>query len=162
MIIVPADIPKTNRSDTWINRVYFVLLPIILGITLIGLFVTLQTNNTNKDLNKQNLSCTRAVAEAIAKYTNDLVPIKLDPKTCIITPYKAGAATPTQPGPTVVTPPKPASTSPPAQSVTPNTKPNNDTTKTEQNPGPGQGDTPPEPKLLDCTIDLLGAHLGCP
>lgn len=163
-LVEPIDVPKPSRGDAWVNRVYFVLLPIILGIVLIVLFVTLQTNNQNKDLNQQNLRCSRIVAEAIAKYTDDHQPIKLDPKTCKITthntPGNTDVTTPAQSNEPVETPPKTTSTSPSVQPETPNTKQNNDNTNTEQNPKPDQGDTPP--KLLDCKVDLLGAHLGCP
>lgn len=93
-----------SKSDFWINRLYFVILPIILGITLVGLYTSLQTNrqNTeiieqikvvadqtktaieeNQSIAKQNRSYSRCIAQIFAKYTRDDVPIRiLDLDTC--------------------------------------------------------------------------------
>lgn len=155
----PSDIPKVSRGDFWVNRIYFVLLPIILGITLIGLFVTLQTNSQNKDLNKQSLNCTRAVGEAIAKYTQDLVPIKLDPKTCTITADQPKPTNNTSTGETT-----PAST---PQVSTPAPKPDTPTQNTPQsNPAPSQPNNPAPPStpppdrgVLPDGIPVLGPLL---
>lgn len=53
MTLEPHNMPKVSRMDYWINRTYFVLLPIILGIALIGLFTTVQTNRQNAEIIKR-------------------------------------------------------------------------------------------------------------
>lgn len=113
---------------------------------------TLKLGEENQAIAKQNRSYSRCIAEIFADYTHDFVPVTiLNLDTCTTDSQTQGTRDTTTGGNTPNTGSN-SSTSP-QQSSSPTTQ------QVKQNIQPPE--EPPEP-LLDCTIDLLGFHIGCP
>lgn len=120
---------------------------------------TKKLGEENQAIAKQNRAYTRCIAQIFAKYTQNFIPItNLNLDTCTFD---------SQPHAINNTPARPAETPPTSSSATPASTPSTSPTPSQAsntNTGQGGGQTQPtEPqKPLNCSIDLLGLHLGCP
>lgn len=111
----------------------------------------------NQKIAKLNQAYTLCIAEIFAMYTHDFIPINIsDFEACARNnTFDAGASN-AQGEPQQSS--SPSLSSEPSSNTTPQ---NRQPQSNNSQPGNGGGGNS-DPPLLDCKVDLLGIHLGCP
>lgn len=114
-------------------------------------------NQDNQNIAKQNRSYTRCIATIFAQYTYDFVPVTIiDLDKCTLdSNSRSEQRQLAVPGTSDTKSSAPQASSPGSSSSGSSSSP-----KSTPSPDPEQPDN--SQPLLDCKVDLLGIHIGCP